>query len=91
MEHLCCVWLSVNDVVAKLDPVGSKRLVTPPQKKVGRKEAGLVQRATRKVRQQRFATLNQDQVVMCCGEFDYAAADYSEQVIRIDSVRLGNL
>ena len=83
MEHLCCVWLSVNDVVAKLDGKVNQPTVSHHLKKL--EEAGLV--TVRQEGRQRFYTLNQDQVVMCCGNLMRRfAPNYSEQVIRIDSI-----
>jgi ArsR family transcriptional regulator len=83
MEHLCCVWLSVNDVVAKLDGKVNQPTVSHHLKKL--EEAGLV--TVKQEGRQRFYTLNQDQVVMCCGNLMRRfAPDYSEQVIRLDSI-----
>ena len=83
MEHLCCVWLSVNDVVAKLDGKVNQPTVSHHLKKL--EEAGLV--TVKQEGRQRFYTLNQDQVVMCCGNLMRRfAPNYSEQVIRVDSI-----
>ncbi len=83
MEHLCCVWLSVNDVVSKLDGKVNQPTVSHHLKKL--EEAGLV--TVKQDGRQRFYTLNQDRVVMCCGNLMRRfAPDYSEQVIRIDSI-----
>src|SRR4026208_1960306 len=83
MNHLCCVWLSVNDVVAKLDGKVNQPTVSHHLKKL--EEAGLV--SVKQEGRQRFYTLNQDQVVMCCGNLMRRfAPDYSEQVIRLDSI-----
>jgi DNA-binding transcriptional ArsR family regulator len=63
MKNLCCVWLSVNDVVDKLDGKVNQPTVSHHLKKL--EEANLV-----KVRQegrQRFYTLNQEQMTICCG------------------------
>src|SRR5258706_8888428 len=83
MKHLCCVWLSVNDVVDRLDGKVNQPTVSHHLKKL--EEAGLVN--VRQEGRQRFYTLNQDQVVMCCGNLMRRfAPNYSEQVIRIDSI-----
>lgn len=85
MEHLCCVWLSVNDVVAKLNGKVNQPTVSHHLKKL--EEAGLV--SVKQEGRQRFYTLNQDQVVMCCGNLMRRfAPDYSEQVIRPDSIEV---
>lgn len=63
MAHLCCSWLSVNDVVDKLDSKVNQPTVSHHLKKL--EEVGLV-----KVRQegrQRFYTLNQARLKQCCG------------------------
>src|SRR4026207_1138051 len=83
MTCLCCVWLSVNDVVAKLDGKVNQPTVSHHLKKL--EEAGLV--SVKQEGRQRFYTLNQDQVVMCCGNLMRRfAPDYSEQVISLDSI-----
>jgi ArsR family transcriptional regulator, arsenate/arsenite/antimonite-responsive transcriptional repressor len=77
MKNLCCVWLSVNDVVDKLDGKVNQPTVSHHLKKL--EEANLV-----KVRQegrQRFYTLDQEQMTVCCGVLmirfapDYADLD----------------
>ncbi|MBN1311868.1 MAG: winged helix-turn-helix transcriptional regulator [Anaerolineae bacterium] len=63
MRHLCCSWLSVNDVVDALGGKVNQPTVSHHLKKL--EDAGLV-----KVRQegrQRFYTLNQKQMTVCCG------------------------
>ncbi len=80
MKYLCCVWLSVNDVVDKLGGKVNQPTVSHHLKKL--EEANLV-----KVRQegrQRFYTLNQEQMTTCCGLLmirfapDYADPDGQE-------------
>jgi ArsR family transcriptional regulator, arsenate/arsenite/antimonite-responsive transcriptional repressor len=61
--HLCCVWLSVNDVVDKLDGKVNQPTVSHHLKKL--EEAGLV--TVRQEGRQRFYTLNQEQMTACCG------------------------
>src|SRR5512140_776259 len=62
MKMLCCEWLSVNEVVAKLDvsqPTVSHHLAIL-------RDAGLVN--VREEGKQTFYTLNQEQVSYCCGQ-----------------------
>lgn len=63
MRHLCCCWLSVNDVVDKLDGKVNQPTVSHHLKKL--EEAGLV--LVRQDGRQRFYTLNQAQLTVCCG------------------------
>lgn len=75
MQHLCCVWLSVNDVVDKLD--GEVKQPTVSHHLRILEEADLV--LVRQEGRQRFYTLNQEQMTVCCGMLvqnfapDYAA------------------
>jgi DNA-binding transcriptional ArsR family regulator len=79
MRHLCCVWLSVNDVVDKLGGKVNQPTVSHHLKKL--EEAGLV--LVRQDGRQRFYTLNQKHLTVCCGMLvrsfapDYAARDAS--------------
>ena len=62
MGLLCCSWLSVNEVVAKLEvsqPTVSHHLAIL-------REAGLVN--VREEGKQTFYTLNQERVSYCCGQ-----------------------
>ena len=63
MRHLCCTWLSVNDVVDRLGGKVNQPTVSHHLKKL--EEANLV--SVRQVGRQRFYTLNQEQVTVCCG------------------------
>jgi DNA-binding transcriptional ArsR family regulator len=63
MKHLCCVWLSVNDVVDKLGGKVNQPTVSHHLKKL--EEAHLVE--VRQEGRQRFYTLNQRQLTVCCG------------------------
>jgi ArsR family transcriptional regulator len=75
MQHLCCVWLNVNDVVDKLDGEVKQPTVSHHLKIL--EEAHLVD--VRQEGRQRFYTLNQEQMTVCCGMLvrnfapDYAA------------------
>ncbi|NDJ77688.1 MAG: winged helix-turn-helix transcriptional regulator [Chloroflexi bacterium] len=74
MKHLCCVWLSVGDVVDKLGGKVNQPTVSHHLKKL--EEANLV--LVRQEGRQRFYTLNQEQVTMCCGTLMQAfAPDFS--------------
>ncbi len=75
MQHLCCEWLCVTDVVDKLGGVSQPTV----SHHLGiLKEAGLVH--TQRDGKQIFYTLNQDAVTVCCGLLmqnfapDYVAA-----------------
>jgi ArsR family transcriptional regulator, arsenate/arsenite/antimonite-responsive transcriptional repressor len=75
MKHLCCQWLSVNDVVDRLGGKVNQPTVSHHLKKL--EEAGLVH--VRQDGRQRFYTLNQEQVTMCCGILIQSfAPDFSE-------------
>ena len=84
MKHLCCVWLSVNDVVEKLNGRVNQPTVSHHLKKL--EEANLV--LVRQEGRQRFFTLNQEQFTVCCGKLVRAfAPDYAGQIIAIDQVK----
>ena len=63
MKHLCCTWLSVNDVVERLGSRVSQPTVSHHLKTL--QDAGLVD--VRQEGRQRFYTLNQRQMTVCCG------------------------
>jgi DNA-binding transcriptional ArsR family regulator len=63
MQHLCCQWLSVNDVVEKLD----RRVNQPTVSHHLGLLAGAGLASVRQEGRQRFYTLNQDRVAICCG------------------------
>lgn len=77
MRCLCCVWLSVNDVVEALGGKVSQPTVSHHLKKL--EEAGLVN--VRQEGRQRFYTLDQEQITVCCGRLmttfapDYANSE----------------
>ena len=64
MQMLCCDWLSVNDVVEKLGGNISQPTVSHHLKILN--EAGLLKR--RKEGKQVYSSLNQEAVVVCCGQ-----------------------
>jgi ArsR family transcriptional regulator, arsenate/arsenite/antimonite-responsive transcriptional repressor len=72
MSLCCCVWLPVNEIVAKTNvsqPTVSHHLAIL-------REAGLVN--VREEGKQTFYTLNQDRMVACCGHLMIKFAPESE-------------
>jgi len=87
MRDLCCCWLSVNDVVNQLGGRVNQPTVSHHLKKL--EEAGLV--IVREEGRQRFYTLNQERLTVCCGILmDTFAPDYSANVIRLDDIKVSN-
>jgi DNA-binding transcriptional ArsR family regulator len=83
MAHLCCVWLSVSDVVAKLEGKINQPTVSHHLKKL--EEANLV--LTRQEGKYRYYTLNQAVVTACCGQLVRRfAPDYSASIVPLDSI-----
>ncbi len=85
MRHLCCVWLSVNDVVERLGRRVSQPTVSHHLKVL--QEADLVH--VRQEGRQRFYTLNQARLTVCCGTLMRTfAPDYAEQaaIIRPEAI-----
>jgi ArsR family transcriptional regulator len=75
MKHLCCAWLSVTDVVEKLNGRVNQPTVSHHLKKLA--DAGLV--SVRQDGRQRFYTLNQDRLTVCCGQLvQRFAPDYAD-------------
>jgi DNA-binding transcriptional ArsR family regulator len=64
MHELCCVWLSVSEVVEKLEGRVNQPTVSHHLKKL--EQAGLVHVRTEGRR--RLYTLDQRQVSRCCGQ-----------------------
>lgn len=86
MKHLCCVWLSVTDVVDKLGGKVNQPTVSHHLKKL--EEANLV--LVRQEGRQHFYTLNQAQLMVCCGMLvSRFAPDYAASVISVDSIQGG--
>jgi ArsR family transcriptional regulator, arsenate/arsenite/antimonite-responsive transcriptional repressor len=84
MTCLCCVWLSVNDVVDKLGGKVNQPTVSHHLKKL--EEANLVE--VRQDGRQRFYTLNQEQLTVCCGTLVRSfAPNYADQIIKIDDIK----
>ncbi len=85
LTHLCCAWLSVNDVVDKLDGRVNQPTVSHHLKKL--EEAGLV--LVREEGRQRFFTLNQEQMTVCCGALIRSfAPDYADSTVPVTSIKV---
>jgi ArsR family transcriptional regulator len=83
MKRLCCVWLSVGDVVAQLDGRVNQPTVSHHLRKL--EEAKLV--SVRQEGRQRFYTLNRDRVKICCGLIlDVFQVENPETVISPDEI-----
>lgn len=83
MRHLCCVWLSVGDLVERLEGRVNQPTVSHHLKRL--EEAGLV--LVRQKGRQRFYTLNQKQFTVCCGALVRVfAPDYAESVMAADDI-----
>ncbi|MBZ0300203.1 MAG: metalloregulator ArsR/SmtB family transcription factor [Anaerolineae bacterium] len=83
MQHLCCVWLSVNDVVDKLGGKVNQPTVSHHLKKLEDAQLVLVRQEGR----QRFYTLNQEQLTVCCGLLVRSfAPDYAAKVVPVDAI-----
>ena len=83
MSELCCVWLNVSDVVERLGGRVSQPTVSHHLKKL--EDAGLV--GVRQEGRERFYTLNQEQITLCCGSLVKTfAPDYVSEVIPLDSI-----
>jgi DNA-binding transcriptional ArsR family regulator len=85
LKHLCCVWLSVNDIVDKLE--GSVKQPTVSHHLKLLEEARLV--LVRQEGRQRFYTLNQAQLTVCCGALvNRFAPDYADTIIAPELVSI---
>ena len=83
MSHLCCVWLSVSDVVDKLDGKVNQPTVSHHLKKL--EDAKLV--LVRKEGKHRYYTLNQEQLTVCCGSLvRNFAPDYTAKLVTVDKI-----
>src|SRR5690349_435216 len=85
MKHVCCVWLNVSEIEAKLGGKVNQPTISHHLKQL--EEADLVQ-----VRQDgrfRYYTLNQEHMPVCCGALvRQFAPDYSQQVIGIETIEV---
>lgn len=83
LTHLCCTWLSVNDIVDKMEGSINQPTVSHHLKKL--EEADLV--LVREEGRQRFYTLNQQQMTVCCGALIRTfAPDFADSTVPIDSI-----
>lgn len=83
MKHLCCVWLSVNELVEKMDGKVNQPTVSHHLRKL--EDAGLV--TVRQEGRQRFYTLNQEQITLCCGALvNRFAPDYTARLVSVESI-----
>lgn len=83
MSHLCCVWLSVNDLVDKLNGKVNQPTVSHHLKKL--EEADLVH--VREEGRFRYYTLNQKQFTLCCGLLvQNFAPNYADMIIPVDTI-----
>ena len=82
MSECCCKWLSVSEIVAKLEvtqPTVSHHLAIL-------REAGLV--SAREEGKQTYYTLNQERVAYCCGQLMVKFAPEAratEKLIQVDT------
>ena len=83
MKHLCCVWLSVNDLVDKLDGRVNQPTVSHHLKKL--EEANLV--LVKQEGRYHYYTLNQEYLTVCCGTLIRAfAPDYSQNIVAVEAI-----
>lgn len=83
MQHLCCVWLSVNELVEELGGKVNQPTVSHHLKKL--EDAGLV--LIRQEGRQRFYSLNQEMVTTCCGSLMVSfAPDFAQKIVRIEEI-----
>lgn len=85
MQHLCCVWLSVGDLVEKMDGKVNQPTVSHHLKKLEEAELVFVRQEGRN----RYYTLNQEQVTRCCGMIVTTfAPDFADKLITVDTIRV---
>ena len=80
MSLCCCDWLSVNEIVEKTrvtQPTVSHHLAIL-------REAGLVR--VREQGKQTFYSLNQERVVMCCGQLMLKFAPEADSTLRLETI-----
>jgi len=83
MKNLCCVWLSVNDIVEKMDGKVKQPTVSHHLKIL--EDANLV--LIREEGRYRFYTLNQEYLNVCCGVLVRTfAPDYNGKLISPESI-----
>lgn len=83
MCRLCCVWLSVNDLVDQLDGKIKQPTVSHHLKFL--EDVQLVN--VRQEGRQRFYTLNQERVDFCCGQLRFAfQLDTPRQIVNVETI-----
>jgi ArsR family transcriptional regulator, arsenate/arsenite/antimonite-responsive transcriptional repressor len=85
MDHLCCQWLSVSDLAEKMSGKVNQPTVSHHLKKL--EEVGLV--LVRREGRNRFYTLNQEYMAICCTNLVQSfAPDFAETVIPLNAIQL---
>lgn len=83
MSHLCCVWLNVSDIVEKMGGEIKQPTVSHHLKIL--EEANIVLK--RQDGKQRFYTLNQEYMTVCCGRLVQSfAPDYMATLVTVDKI-----
>ena len=83
MSQLCCVWLSVSDIVDNLDGKVKQPTVSHHLKLL--EDAKLVLK--RQEGKHRFYTLNQEYLTVCCGTLvRNFAPDYTSNLVTVDKI-----
>ncbi|GAB5491726.1 MAG: hypothetical protein Phog2KO_19410 [Phototrophicaceae bacterium] len=83
MSQLCCVWLSVSDIVDNLDGKVKQPTVSHHLKLL--EDANLVLK--RQEGKHRFYTLNQEYLTVCCGTLvRNFAPDYTSNLVTVDKI-----
>lgn len=83
MGHLCCVWLNVSEVVDKLDGKVNQPTVSHHLKKLEKAKLVMV----RQEGKQRYYTLNQEYMTVCCGSLvRQFAPDYTSKLVAVDEI-----
>jgi ArsR family transcriptional regulator len=80
MSECCCCWLSVNEIVEKMEvsqPTVSHHLAIL-------REAGLVD--VREEGKQTFYTLNQERIAVCCGQIMLKFAPESQTTLTVKQI-----
>ena len=80
MSECCCCWLSVNEIVEKMEvsqPTVSHHLAIL-------REAGLVD--VREEGKQTFYTLNQERIAVCCGQIMLKFAPESQTTLTVKKI-----
>jgi ArsR family transcriptional regulator, arsenate/arsenite/antimonite-responsive transcriptional repressor len=83
IDHLCCVWLSVNDLVEKLGGRVNQPTVSHHLKVLEEAELVLVRQEGR----YRYYTLNRENYNTCCGQiFRKGNPDQEMQIIPLETI-----